>query len=267
MTTKSVSKKTKAEVGEVLDMDEWGGSPITSQDIVLPRILMMQPMSDMVTAGDAAFGDMVESLGNKKLGDFKNALEIIPFYLQKVYVEYDISLGTGQGEKKFLRMVPITASNDNLPFDDEELINGKATPIMRDRCMNYYVLIPTEVDSNTAIPHELSFRRTSLKAGKKLATQMYIKNKDAGLPPPAVMCSVSVEKTSNDKGTFAIMDVSFTEKTKTEHVAECKRWIKLILAGEAKVHEADEDTATTGTTEQAPQAAPQAATQAEPAQF
>lgn len=269
--TKAVTKKGTAEIGEVLDMEDWGGSPITSQDIILPRILMMQPMSDMVTEGEAAFGDMIESLGNTKLGDFKTPLAIIPFYLQKVYVEYDVTDGTGK-DKKFLRMVPITAENDNLPYDDEEKNkDGKLIPVMRDRCMNYYVLLPKELELGTALPHVLTFRRTSLKAGKKLATQMYIKNKDAGLPPPAVLCEISVAKTSNDKGTFAIMDVAFIGKTKKEHIAECKRWIKMILAGEAKVHEADEDTqttaaapekeATTGTD------APQAATMAGPEQF
>ena len=236
--SKAMSKKEKAEVSGPLDLDlDWGGSPITSQDIILPRLLMMQPMSDLVTEGEAAFGDIIESLGNKKLGDFKTPLEIIPFYLQKVYVEYDVTNGTGQ-DKKFLRMVPITASNDNLPYDDEEKNDdGKMIPVMRDRCMNYYVLIPTEIDAGTSLPHVLTFRRTSIKAGKKLATQMYIKNKDAGLPPPAVMCEISVNKTSNDKGTFAIMDVDFTTKTKDEHIAVAKKWVRTIIAGEAKIHE------------------------------
>ena len=235
MTSKQVVKKENNAIAPI-NMDAWGGSPITSKDIVLPRILMMQPMSDMVTEGDAGFGDMVESLNETKIGDFKNPVEVIPFYLQKVYIEYDVTNGTG--DKRFLRMVPITASNDNLPYEDQEdAADGKTFPLMRDRCMNYYVLLPDEVKNGTALPHILTFRRTSLKAGKKLATQMYVKNTDAGLPPPAVMCKLTPTKTSNDKGTFAVLDVSFTGKTPESYITECMRWMKIILAGEAKVDE------------------------------
>ena len=79
MASKEVVKKEKNELANPIKMDEWGGSPITSQDIILPRILMMQPMSDMVTEGNAAFGEFRESLNGTKLGDFKNPIEIVPF--------------------------------------------------------------------------------------------------------------------------------------------------------------------------------------------
>ncbi len=236
--TKEVTNKKNNEVGEALDMSEWGGSPITSQDITLPRILVMQATSEAVTEGKAAFGELRESLNNTKLGDFKTPLEVVPFFLQKVFVEYDVTAGDSWKDKRFLRMTPITPENDDLPFTDEEKTSeGKTIKISRDRCMNYFVLLPEEMDNGTALPYVLSFRRTSLKAGKKLATQMYIKNKDANKPPPAVMCEISSNRQSNDDGTYSVLDVKFTTPTPSEYIDQCKKWIKTILAGQAKIHE------------------------------
>lgn len=236
--TKQVTKKEKNEVGAPLNMDEWGGSPVTSQDITLPRILLMQATSEAVTNGKAAFGEFRESLNFDKLGGFDAPLEAIPFYLQKVFVEYDVTAGTGWKDKKYLRMRPITPDNDGLPYEDEEKDeSGKTIKISRDRCMNYYLLLPSEIDNGTALPYVITFRRTSLKAGKKLATQMYIKNRDANKPPPAVMCEISSNRESNDDGTYSVMDVKFTKQTPSEYVEHCKKWIQTIIAGEAKVDE------------------------------
>lgn len=233
--SKQVTKKEKNEVGQPLDMEAWGGSPITSQDITLPRIVMMQPMADKVTEGKAAFGEFRESLNNEKLGDFNSPMEVLPFYLQKVFIEYDV---TDPKEKNFYQIVPITSQNDDLPYEGEGVNSeGKKIKIERDRCMNYYVLLPKEIDEGRALPYVITFRRTSLRAGKKLATQMYVKNRDAGLPPPAVLCEISANRESNDKGTYGVMDVTFTTRAKDEHVEKCKGWIKTILAGQAKVDE------------------------------
>ena len=42
--SKEVKKNESKELANPIDLNEWGGSPISSQDIILPRILMMQPM-------------------------------------------------------------------------------------------------------------------------------------------------------------------------------------------------------------------------------
>lgn len=236
MSKEVTKKENKNEVSTEVNMDEWGGSPISAKDIVLPRILLMQPMSEKVTEGEAAFGDLIESLNGEKIGDLKNPIEIIPFYMTKTFVEYNAN---DPKDKKYVRIVPITPENDDLPYNDDNGTDrdGKPCKIERDRCMNFYCLLPKDIENNSAIPHIVTFRRSSAKAGKKLATQMYVKNRDAGLPPPAVMVNLSVAKDSNDKGTFGVLDVNFTKKTPENHVKECLRWVKLILAGQATVHE------------------------------
>lgn len=231
MQNEVVTKQENQVVGtNVLD---WGETQVSSQDIFIPRILLMQPMSEKVTAGEAAFGELRSSLDSSKLGDFKSPLEIIPICMQKTWVEYDVSAGDDFKNKKFLRTTPVTPANENLPFKDAE----GAMKISRDKCMNFYVLIPAELKLGGALPYVLTFRRSSLTAGKILITQMEIKNKMSGKTPSSVICHVTVGKETNEAGTFAVMGVTPVKPTPDEYVVEAFKWFKIITSGKARVDE------------------------------
>jgi hypothetical protein len=224
---------------EALDISSWGSGPaLSSQDIIMPRIMLMQGMSKKVTAGEAAFGELRESLNNGLLGKFNECVEFIPFYMEKVWVEFDVTKGVNIGQKQFLRVVPITPINESLPYEDTgKDRDGKDAKIMRDRCMVFYVLFPEEIRIGGAIPYILTARRSSLNAGKKLATQMFVKNQMAGKTPASVICQVISKKESNDKGTFAVLDIIPSKPTPSEYIVEAFRWLQLIKAGKAKVDE------------------------------
>lgn len=216
-------------------VESWGQSQISSKDIVIPRILLMQPMSEKVTAGDAAFGEFRESMNNEKLGDFNTGFKFIPFHMEKVFVEFNVE---DPDDKKFLRIVPITPDNEDLPYEDEEKgEDGKKFKVSRDRTMNFYVLLPTELKLGGAIPYIISFRRTSLQAGKKLATQMYVKNHAAGVTPASITCEMTCGKQTEDKKTWAVMEVKPAEPTPAEYVQKAFDWLKIVKTGKTKVDE------------------------------
>lgn len=230
--------KAIAEVGSMGDMAAWGASTqVTSQDIIIPRLLVMQPMSEKVTAGDAQFGDIRESLSNEKFGDFTNPIMFVPFYMEKVFIEFNVE---DPDDKKFLRVVPITPANESLPYEDEEFDQklGKKIKISRDRTMNFYVLRPEEVELGSAIPYILSCRRSNMPAGKKLTTQMYVKNINSGKNPAAVVMRLSVSKQSNEKKqTWAVMDIVPHVAASEALQKEAFKWLKLVKSGQAKVDE------------------------------
>ena len=235
----TVPAPTKEESKELVtaaqSLESWGTTEVSTKDIIIPRILLMQPMSEKVTAGEAAFGEFRESLNNEKLGGFEQPITVVPFHLQKVFVEYDNS---DPEDKKFIRTVPITAQNEDLPFEEDgEDRDGNPVPLVRDRRMNFYVLLPHEIDQGGAIPYILSFRRTSLVAGKKLATQMFAKNPMAGKSPASVTMLITAGKQSQDKKTWAVMDVKPMGPTQANYVEEAFKWLKIVRAGQAKVHE------------------------------
>lgn len=243
--TKEVAVKEENKVAmPAMDASAWGATPnISSNDVIIPRIMLMQAMTKRVVDGEAAFGEFRESLNNELLGKFDKGFEIVPFHMEKVFVEYDAS----EDDKQFLRVVPITPMNEDLPYEDKEKSpEGKMIEITRDRVMNFYCLRPEEIEIGGAIPYIVSFRRSSLKAGKKLATQMYLKNTASGKTPASVVCTVLATKVQNDKGTFAVADVITSRPTPDKYIIEAFKWLQLIKSGKAKAHEESYNEDSTG---------------------
>jgi hypothetical protein len=120
-----------------------------------------------------------------------------------------------------------------LPYAEEGL--------ERDRCMDFYVLIPMEVSKGGAIPYVVSFKRTSLKAGKKSATQMFIKNGAAKKNPFCVVCKLSGKSVQNDDGEYVVQDITpYRESTVDEQLA-AHEWYKKVRAGHTVISETGEE--------------------------
>ena len=228
-------RKTTAAATPLSAQDQaaWGVQKLTHRDIIIPKLLAMQPMSKKVTAGEAAFGDFLDSLSGDVVGSINKPIEFIPFYMEKVYTVMEDKLG----KFEFLKQVPITPENEDEEFEQVNPENKK--PQKWYRTMQYYVLLPNEVEAGTAMPYVLSFRSSSARAGQKLSTTMYVRNIKAGKVPASMAMMLGGVKKTNDKGTFIVMDVSESRESTEAEVAECFNWLKTIKAGAAKVDHSD----------------------------
>ncbi len=241
--SKELVNKTTGEI-TTYDAAAWGGGPeLTAADVIIPRILFMQPMSPQVTDGKAKFGEFRESLNSELFGEFDKGFNVIPFYMEKVWIEYEIKAPAragGEREKKYLQTVPITPDNETLKYQDEAIVEGVRVNIERDRVMNFYVLLEKELELGSAIPYILSVRKSSLSAGKKLTTQMYMKNSRAGKSPAAMKMQIFAARQSGivdgKTVTYGVVDVKPVELAKDAHVAEAFHWFGIIRSGKAKVH-------------------------------
>ena len=237
MDTNSLSVKASSEVANMADVSAWGSQELSSQDIVIPRLLIMQGMSEMVTEGKAKFGDIIDNLEEAVVGSFDTPVEIIPFKLERVW---RVQKAAGKGE--LIRTIPIVSNpespdfNDNMPYDDADKETGEA--IRNFRAFRYYVVLAKDVEEGTfTLPYMVEFKSTSLKAGKKLATTMYTKNRAAGLSPAARVFELSLSKQSNDNGTFAVFDVKATRASNKDEQSHAFDWFKQLGGGNFKVSE------------------------------
>lgn len=235
---KEVAVKASQDVAVADNFGDWGAPQPLGQDIIIPKILPMQPSSVMVTEGKAAFGEFRDSLSGVKLGSIVEHVEFIPFHVEKFW---DIMVDTGNDQYKWMKSLPLIENpqdanyNDNLPWNGEE--DGKK--IRRVRRMNFYVILPDEVAKGSAVPYLLSFKSTSFREGRKIYSQMYMRNQRAKLPPPAYAFKLSGNKTKNDKGTFLIPTIEMGRASSKEEIAECLSWFNLIKKGGVKVDDSD----------------------------
>lgn len=218
--------QTQAVVSaEATALADWGTNDASSRDIIIPKILAMQGLSELVTDGKAKIGDFVDSVMGDVLGSIDNPLEFIPFHMEKVWI---ISTRKkGESKYEFDRYEQVTVMNQNYPF--EETVGDIETKY--EYTLQFYVLLAKD----TSMPYVLSFKSTSARAGKVLSTQMFVRNKAQGLVPPAVTMKLTGKKEKNDKGTFVVMEVLPSKATPPELIKECLTWYKVIAAGKTKV--------------------------------
>lgn len=218
------------------------------RNILIPRILIMQPQSPQVLdevrnknpETRTTFGDLLETLDNTVLGNPEKPLLIIPF---KSGSNWILREKMGEGKAKFVKFEEDTG--EELPFIEE--IGNKT--FVRTYSINHYVLLPNEIEKGGAIPYLISFRSTSVRAGSKLNSIMYVKNKAAGRAPWASLIELSVSKTKNDKGVFAVLDVRQVQSrgSNEKELEACAYWYEQISSGKTVDQEIDEDIDTEAT--------------------
>lgn len=237
--TKEVAK-VAANVPAVQSAEAaWGMEEINAGDIIMPKLLLMQGLSKLVTAGEANQGEIANSLTKEVLGGINNIknktcvdVEIVCFKAFKTWLEFD----KVEGEWVYRKQYPMDASNVDL--SQEETVNG--VEIRRDRCLNYYVLLPKEIASGSALPYVVSFRRTSMQAGKKIAsatTRWKALGAANAICHKTFMLTV-IQKTKDDKNYWAY-DVSEGNPVNAEAQAECKKWFTALQKMSVKIDDSD----------------------------
>lgn len=186
-----VQTKQQTQIANPMEFS-FGTENIITQDIRLPKILLMQQMSDFV--GDKSkklsAGDLVESFEAQKLGDEKSPVQIIPFYFTNTW-----TVKKKEGNKYIFHASEARTGADTQRVF-EEIKNG--LELRNYRTLNVFCLLKGR---NLSIPYMVSFTSTSfssaaqpflnkaqlLRADKKAPAHItynlsskYIDDKDSG---------------------------------------------------------------------------------------
>lgn len=235
MSKKEVTKATSTDVA-VPSMDDFGVPDVTSKDILIPKVLCMQKMSKLVEDEKAKVGDFVDSLTGDVIASIVKPLEFIPFYLEKLWFR-----SRKEGTRfKLEEITPVTPENEGRRY--QEMIGGNE--YRNEKHMQFYCILPHD----PTLPYIITFKVKSERAGKALATQMYVKNRAAGKTPAAKVMALSGHKEENEAGSFIVLDTKVVRESTPEEINTCLEWFRMIKAGQAKVHheETPEDTKTYG---------------------
>lgn len=141
---------------------------ISVKDITLPRIFLTQSGSPFIhEANDKLkLGDIIVNTDYQPIADTNKHVEVVPVRLWKTWIEYK-KVGN---DKEYVQMYPVTAQNERQKWDD---INEMGETIVRDYCLNFFVVPKVELTNGTAaLPYVITFKRSSLQAGKVIASQM-----------------------------------------------------------------------------------------------
>lgn len=202
MATKKKDAVVKTSINVPgLDQVDLPDSPVSTgidrEDIVLPRIRLLQPVSSDVTDGIASAGQFMNSVTGEVFPEDLHVL-IFTHFKSRVYFDPD-----GNGV--------LCLSPDGIEGSEFGACADCEYPKWKDRvpppCAlvhNYpcYVLNAGAIEG-TPLPIALSFMKTSTKAARKLNTMVAVSHRSWF----DFIFKVSSIKTKNDKGTYFVMEI------------------------------------------------------------
>ncbi len=244
---------------------------IMASDIIIPKLLLMQGLSEFVNERKAQQGDMVRSTTAEVVGGPEKPVDFIPLKMTSDWI-----IQEKQGQKfEYRGTIARNAGNETLPWTfyktptGQEVVEPTANTIewRRMKVLNVYALLPQDIQAyqdemkkladtgempdlnKTLLPIVLSFRSTSFNAGKSVAT-FFAQLRDASRYNPSVKpyhyaLTLECSADKNDKGSFYVFQVSGkTKKVDPKLVDEAARWYDTLSnLSSIKIDTTDEDEA------------------------
>jgi len=233
VATQTASKAVARPTGS------WGAEDTVSDDLVLPKILIVQPTSKLVQKYDAMPGEVRSTLDGKLLAKKGEKLEFVPFNLFQTWIHSKWGAGRWEFDS-------ITPRRDGDTYEYEDLVDGK--PVAKhERAINAYVLLPGEIKTGSALPYVLTFKGAkTFQEGKKFTT-LCKQLKMMNLAPANRVFTVRTEMTTNDKGTFGTYLLEQGGPTTDAQLDAAYTWYKEVrVKGDSiKVDNSDLESETT----------------------
>jgi hypothetical protein len=228
------------------------GQEVISSDVLIPRLLLMQGISPLVTSRKAQLGDLVRSTTGEKLGGPEKPVWLVPLKMVNSWINFEVV-----GNKpEFRGMEERNASNEQSPWEYEGTNQtGAKAKFQRRKAITLFALLPGDVaayeaeiakaassgevpDLNkTVLPVVLTFQSTSFKhAGKKIATFFNTVKVNAAklagkatIAPFYYQLPLMCREEKNNKGSYYVFDFGPTVPLKDAPAREeAARWSMIL---------------------------------------
>jgi len=203
---------------------------IDSSDILIPKILLMQPTSVFVNDEVASLGEFRNSVTKERIGSINEPFSFIPFHYTK---QWDIIDDDGN----YIRKEVFNPGDENLPWEFKE---GDAN-LKRIKRLDFFGFIPKKLEEGDTLPMILSFRSTGYREGTKILTQFKLNISKRKLPWSDVW-SIKGEKRKNESNqTYCVPMIDMVGDSSVEQQKVCMDWYKSIKSLSTKIVVDDSD--------------------------
>lgn len=232
---------------------------VLKSDVLVPKLLLMQALSDNVTMGlknsvgqPISPGQIVRSTSREVMGDATKPVEILPLQYRN-----DWMLQEKIGDKfEFRGFEPRTAKNEDLPWD----YTNNGVPWRRVKVLTLLALLPGDIEKEEAavaalkkdpsagfdinqvlLPVAISFQKTSFMAGRMIATHFAKVNQMAryGIKPYSSSLYLTCRLEKNDKGVFHVYGVEMGRKTEAKAFVKASEWEETLGQGNVEIDNSD----------------------------
>lgn len=266
----AVAKKDSQEVATQAQAPQ--GEQILASDIIIPKLWLMQGLSDLVAADKAKAGEIRRSTNEELVGGPNSPVEFIPITFQNKWViqekvgkkfEYRKTVSRDGGLQDAMKIIT-DRTGENLEWEFQH--NG--TDWKRVKVLNVFALLVNDIKAEqaefekfkktgevpdlnkTLLPVVISFRSTSYNAGKTVvshfAKAMAPAQQRFGVKAYHYTQVLKCYQDKNDQGSFYVYEVvqgrkCTNEKTGAPEFERASEWAsRLTQMPVIKIDESDE---------------------------
>lgn len=174
-------------------------------DILIPKVWLVQAMSDLRKQKKADEGQFVDSLSGEVLADLDEELKFVVLKTFKRIQTFKLVQEGSKVKKEFVSSeIMVLGKNHNLPY--QETIDGE--DIIRRQVISAYVLIERDAVQGINKPYIIDFAASSKYGGRKLVSD--IKTLQAkGLPAFVAYFTMKAFEENFEDGSAFVKDTSF----------------------------------------------------------
>lgn len=232
-----------------------GNEAILKTDVIIPRCLLMQGLSEFVAQRKAQMGDMVKSTTTEIIGGPDKPVQFIPLmHTNEWRLEEMVN-----GKFEYRGVEPRTARNETLPWEFD--MNGAKWK--RTKVISVYALLASDIEAEAAeikraqaegdgfdinkvlMPMVITFRSTGYNAGKTVVTHFAKAASMAqyGAKAHGYVLTLKCQEDKNDKGTYYVfnVDVSKSQKATKEQLAKAEEWLQIISTQKVAIDDSFEN--------------------------
>lgn len=235
MSAKKTDIATRQETAIDINRNPRGFENVKIEDLIVPRIRLLQPTSDGVTDGLGKMGQFQDSLSGKIMED---ELELVLMGMKNGAVYFEPGGKSKKTKCKSENGITNLMGQEcvKCPFGEYwGKFHEDGTP---PACSGTKEFLTVKRNSLMTRPYPmfLSFLKTSYGLGKRLISMARYSGEDIF----ARSYVIGSEKVQNDKGTFSKFTIKQGEKLTEDELKIAEKWYELIGRVNVVAHEDEE---------------------------
>ena len=227
--TKELAKQETKELARV-EQPPRGFDNFTNDDLIIPRLRLLQGLSQAVVDGIGSIGQWQDSLTGEILGD---SVEIVLLGKKNGAVMFENgSMACKSDDGQINMHGDLCSSCPHGCYHGQEWKDGEAPPACAST-IDFTCITRKTLSGDEIRPIVMSFSKTAYKVGRKLASMARFSGKDIF----ACAYKLSSEKVKKPKGTIAVPIVTPAGRLSAEDLAHAENWYNMFGKGSVKVHD------------------------------
>ncbi len=186
-----------------LDVDQ--NRDLFQNDILIPKIWLVQAMSELRKSKQAEEGDFADSQTGEVLAEEGDSLNVVILKTFKRWQTFKMVTEKGKTKKEFVSSeIMVLGKNEKLPY--EETVDGE--DLVRRQVISAYVLLERDVVNQLDKPYIIDFASSSKLAGRKMVSDINTLNKN-NLPSFVGYFSLTSREENFNEGSAFVKDIKF----------------------------------------------------------